>query len=392
MQKKQKASNKTIKKREWLYYGAILVFLVLLNIASWCSTAFCDWYRLKIFPIWLVTYGRITGIAPFSIGEILLGIAVLMVCIAIILILPAIKKPKLRKYYNFFISVTLVVATLMTLNCTVLYHSSTFPELYLENSNYNNNVSDLYNIYNHVAKKCNRLSLEVCRNNKGEIVYQGEEDKETAQKLMQTQAIREMEKMGEIYPELRGYYPRPKQMFFSDFMCQQNMCGWYFPFSLEANYNDVMYVMNVPDTLCHELAHLKGFMYEEEASFISYLACINSADIYFEYSGYLYVLGYLQNDLIKEMKANPEVVAELMKNTPMTMLREQVIEDDIFVTDEEWERINGKAIVSTEVATEVTDKLADTSMKLNGVRDGRVSYSRVVDLLLLYYSQNEFEE
>ena len=42
-------------------------------------------------------------------------------------------------------------------------------------------------------------------------------------------------------------------MFFSDFMCQMYMCGYYFPFSMEANYNDVMSIMKKPATMCHEL-------------------------------------------------------------------------------------------------------------------------------------------
>ena len=56
---------------------------------------------------------------------------------------------------------------------------------------------------------------------------------------------------------------------------------------MEANYNDVMYIMNKPDTFCHELAHLRGYIYEDEANFIGYLACVESEDAFFQYAGYL---------------------------------------------------------------------------------------------------------
>ena len=44
---------------------------------------------------------------------------------------------------------------------------------------------------------------------------------------------------------------------------------------------------NIPHTICHELSHLKGFMREDEANFIGYLACIGSDSPDFRYSGYL---------------------------------------------------------------------------------------------------------
>ena len=37
--------------------------------------------------------------------------------------------------------------------------------------------------------------------------------------------------------------------------------------------------------MMHEQTHLRGFMNEAEANFVAYLACENSSDPYFEYSG-----------------------------------------------------------------------------------------------------------
>ena len=44
--------------------------------------------------------------------------------------------------------------------------------------------------------------------------------------------------------------------------------GLYFPFSMEANYNDTMSIMNKPFTMCHELAHTHGYIFEDEANFL----------------------------------------------------------------------------------------------------------------------------
>lgn len=58
------------------------------------------------------------------------------------------------------------------------------------------------------------------------------------------------------------------------------------------------------------------------------------------------------------------------------------------MSDEEWDRINGKAIIDTEIVDMAADVFIDTNLKVNGIADGKVSYSRVVTLLLQYYRQN----
>ena len=176
-------------------------------------------------------------------------------------------------------------------------------------------------------------------------------------------------------------------MFFSDFMCQMYMCGYYFPFSMEANYNDVMSIMKKPATMCHELAHIRGYIYEDEANFIAFLACVESDDVAFQYSGYLSVLNYVANDLYKTRLADPESYASAREAVRPLQVLQQVREDNIFVTEAEWERINGKAVVDTETVDSVSDTLTDASLKLNGVPDGMISYNRVVELLLQWYDQ-----
>ena len=158
---------------------------------------------------------------------------------------------------------------------------------------------------------------------------------------------------------------------------------------MEANYNDVMGIMKKPATMCHELAHIRGYIYEDEANFIAFLACVESDDAAFQYSGYLSVLNYVANDLYKTRLADPESYAAAREAVRPLQVLQQVQEDNIFVTEEEWERINGKAVVDTETVDSVSDTLTDASLKLNGVSDGMVSYNRVVELLLQWYGQQE---
>lgn len=372
--------KKTEKHKRRYLYIAILAGVILLNITAWLSTPFCDFYISKVFPIWVNTYGRFMALFPFSVGELMLVAAVLLV-VAVLLSLPVCLWKLFRRrrntggllqFYRVCAWILLFVLLIMTLNCTLLYHGSTFNEKYFGKMEDTYTLEDLIAVRNEVVEQCNRLAGEMDRAENGDILYEGD---------MKAEAIRCMQSLGETYGGLSGYYPRPKALLLSDLMCQQYMQGYYFPFSMEANYNDVMYLTNKPATFCHELAHLKGYIYEDEANFIGFLACLSSEDKFFQYSGYLSVLYYLDNDFYAAVGEDRErYLAE-------PVILPQVHADNIFVKQEEWDRINGKAILDTEVVEAVSDSVTETSLKLNGVSDGMVSYSRVVKLLLQYYGR-----
>ena len=394
-------SKKKVKKSLRIYIS-IVVVLLLLQVIAWNSRSFSDAYIAYIFPIWVNTYGRITGSFPFSVGEwmIVAGIAVVIsaVLLGISLIFPGCRHSAkycrgVKRYFRFFAWVLLFVFAIMTLNCTMIYHGSTFSEKYFgeeegqQDATLQERTEELLRIYNDIVSHCNALSMEMERDDSGAVVYSGGADSKGNAVDMAGKAIDAMQNLGKSYAQLDGYYPRPKAMFLSDFMCQMYMCGYYFPFSMEANYNDVMSVMKKPATMCHELAHIRGYIYEDEANFIAFLACVESDDAAFQYSGYLSVLNYVANDLYKTRLADPESYAAAREAVRPLQVLQQVQEDNIFVTEEEWERINGKAVVDTETVDSVSDTLTDASLKLNGVSDGMVSYNRVVELLLQWYGQ-----
>ena len=87
---------------------------------------------------------------------------------------------------------------------------------------------------------------------------------------------------------LEGYYPQPKKTSGLRTPLIRPLTGVYSPFTLEANYNSDMPDYNIPFTACHELSHLRGFMQEDEANFIAFLACSSSESIDFQYSDTLW--------------------------------------------------------------------------------------------------------
>ena len=242
----------------------IFAITIFLNVLSWNSHAFCDWYIENILPLWVNTYSRFFSIFPVSVGEklIILGI-ILLAAGVVIFLLGFLKKEKLkllrRRYWNVISWIVVFVLLIQTLNCFILYHASTFASQYMAEEERNGyGFEELYNLREHIVEKLNFLSTQFERDSNGEIIFNEEED-------LYSECINSMKKLGEKYPGLSGYYPQPKKILFSNIMSQQNLSGIFFPFTLEANYNTDMYITNMPYTICHELAHLKGYIYEDEA-------------------------------------------------------------------------------------------------------------------------------
>ncbi|MDE7239623.1 MAG: DUF3810 domain-containing protein [Lachnospiraceae bacterium] len=378
------------KKRRWVMV-MIWVLTIALNVTAWLCAPFCDWYTAHVFPIWLNTYGRLSGLFSVSIGEWMLYLAAVLVLVALVLWIVWLPVHIVRRrstgghgqnsgfdrfvlrFYQAGAWIVTVVCLIMTLNCLILYHCTP-----LQESGEQYDLEELIALRERIVTNCNRLSEQMQRDERGEIVYEGDMKKRAVQAM---HALAEREGIS----RLRGYYSATKPLYASWFFCQQRMCGYYFPFSLEANYNDMMYIMNFPYTMCHELSHLKGYIYENEANYLAYLACVESGDDVFEYSGYLNVLYYVERDLIDALKQR----GEMARYERLTPVKEQVHLDNVYITDEQWERVLTQSPLDTQLVSDVTDTFLEVNLTVNGVSDGVVSYSRVVGLLLSYYHENE---
>lgn len=231
-------------------------------------------------------------------------------------------------------------------------------------------TEELALVRDYVVRQCNRLAEEMERDEGGNIIYEND---------MGKRGIAEMKRLGETYPLLSGYYPTPKTFAFSGFFSQQYIMGYYFPFSMEANYNDVMYIANVPVTICHELSHIKGFIYEDDANFIGYLACVSSEDAFFCYSGYLSVLDYLNRDLYESLGESQEAYLAHEKCSSL------VEYDNVFLTGEAWAEVERNAVLDTETVRQASHSFLETNLQVNGVEEGVASYGKVVEQLLAYY-------
>ena len=334
---------------------------------------FADFYTDNIFHFISVPFAFISGLFPFSVGEVLIITGLLCVGIGIpLMIILLIFRKKSRKKISAFslcfaLWVLAFVSVTESLNCFIMYGCTRFSERYFQSKEHPK--EELVALYSVLIDKCNDLSAEVPRDehNRFELTIDPQE-----------QAVKAMKKAAEKYPQLSGYYPKAKPIQFSYFMSQSNLLGMYFPFSMEANYNDDMVRTNLPEVLCHEYAHLKGFIQEDEANFISFVATCGSDNPQVQYSGYLEALEYVHNQIYKNnISSGYELTGTISEEVTNDWFR--------FLPENYWEENEEKEIIDTETVSSVSTAASDASLKINGVEDGIQSYSRMVNLLLDYY-------
>ncbi len=378
--------------------GIMLTIVLIVNIFAWIGPwmgdtfgiiNWCDWYEDNIMPIIVSVFSRITNILPFSLGEILFVLAIILGFIFAVMLLTWIisvifqrikkREPKggrlagFRKFYltlgSYVISVVLII---MTFNCYIMYHTTKLDgNLSVPDREYT--VEELRLLRAYMVNTCNQMAKDIPRDENGDAIYNGDYNEDARNALIT---------LKDEYPRLDGYYPRVKKLSFSKVLCQANMCGFFTPYTMEANCNYLMYPLNFPATYAHELSHLHGYIYEDEANYIAFRACINSDNEFIRYAGYLSVLNYVNNAYIESI-IELDNFKEIYSKEPR--ISDKVNYDNAFLSEEVHKMVEETAIVDSKTVEKINDTMVDASLKANGVYDGMASYDRVTELLLQYY-------
>lgn len=310
------------------------------------------------------TLSNITGIAPFSLAEIIIVLLTLFTLRYLIKAAAIIIKGEGGKirFKKIFVSIFTAAA--------IIY----FAFQILWGINYNR--IELAEMLNYDVREPSKHELVLlCE----DLIYSANElrgnlmeDGQGVTKIpygkrgVLQSAYKGYDKASEYYPHLEGKYGNPKGIFLSKAMSYTGITGFYFPFTAEANIN-----MDIPEplfafTVTHEMAHQRGFAREEEANFLAYVTCINHPDEYFKYAGTLSAMIYSMNALAG---------SDIEKYNELTDTYSEGVERDLRFQNDYWNRHSGPV-------EEASDKINDTYLKSQNQKTGVASYGAIVDLLI----------
>lgn len=346
------------EKWYWIGIALLLAAAIFLLAAARKLPGFSEWYSRNVYPVVVGVMGRFFGLFPFSVVEFGLYAGIML----LLFLLWRYRKQLVRLIgrYGFLIAALLF---LYAACCGVNYYRRPFSSYFIEEVKETIPAESKEEI---LKEMCLWLTEKV--NEAGMTLGEAE----SAYKNMREKGVASMRSLAERYPSLAGFYPKPKPVTVSEILSYQQLSGVYSPFTVEANYNADMIPYNIPLTICHELSHLRGFMREDEANFIGYLACVDSEYADYRYSGYLLGWIYAGNSLAK--------IDYPMYETLYRSLDEGVRED-LTANREFWESYDGQA-------ARIQEKVNDTYLKANGQEEGIRTYGRVTELMLLDFIQN----
>lgn len=347
---------------------------ILLILIAKGSSYFTEQIYVKYIYRWISQLiSSITGLLPFSLAEfITVSLPVVFIAIAIRFLAKLLMdKQNRRKHMLIGIRNVFCTASIVLFLFTLLgglnyyrYPISAYSNLEIKDSS----LEDLFGLMESLTMEANELRALVPATDKDGVFQLSM----SIAKLADL-ADEAYNKLSEEYPIVGGDYGAPKPVLLSDLMSKTEITGIFFPFTMEANVNVAVPDYSIPATMLHEMAHQRGFMREDEANFLAYLAGMESDQNEIKYSSTMLALITAGNALYDQNK------------DMYFALRDQFSEDvrnDIRANSQYWVQYED-TVVST-----VSNKINDTYLKANAQEDGVKSYGRMLDLLLAKFRED----
>ncbi len=281
-------------KKKLIFIAFLVLFCLAIHIFSTNAERVENNYSLTLYPILATKFRMIFGWIPFSIGDILWLVFLLLLLKQVFLLIRFLfikrrriftKQKAIELAYSFLLFTT-IFYILFNIFWGLNYNREGIAkQLHIPLKEYT--LTELKEINDLLVKKINESKQSLIRN---KTLYPT-----TPQLFVMTE---------------NAYKNVAKQLLFLQYhprSLKQSMWGWvgnytgflgYFnPATGEAQVNTTVPKFTQPYTACHEVAHQLGYAKEMEANFVGYLAASVSKDTVFQYSVYTDLFTYANRTL-----------------------------------------------------------------------------------------------
>ena len=332
-------------------------------------SGFADLYAEHVYPVVVNIFARISGIFPFSAAEIMVIAGVLLALFAIVYFIVNMIKRKGRRL-KFLLS---SFATVLLVGSVLLFEFVFGMGINYSRTPFSQTAGLTTGKYTKAQVLETLQFVTANLTESGKYIELDSDGHAVVPEDLSERSVAAMQKLGGQYPSLNSYYAGVKPVMLSELMCYGHITGIFTFYSMEANYNTMNNAEELGHTACHELSHMTGFMREDEANFIAYLACRDSGDPYLIYSGWYDLLIYLLNAYYPD--ATPEEYSAAYSAIPDYAVKQLQMQNEL------WDKYETDFGEAAEV-------MNDVYLKINDQSDGTKSYGRVVDLAIADYEKN----
>lgn len=273
--------------------AAVSAALILLHLLTRDNHALMVWVSERLVRPVHRALAVLNDLLPFSVAELLIGLAVIAVLVYIIYTIIKLIRcgGRLKRLYAAVINLLAAGLAVYAGFCMlwgVYYYGDDFmTRSGLKNDNIS--VEQLETVTEYFAALVNEYSSQVPRDADGNYVA----DRDAI--LRRSNEV--YANVEETLPCLSGPAVRAKGVYFSRVMSYTDFTGFFFPFTAEANVNTDFPPALFASTVAHELAHQRGVAKEQEANFAAVLASLEYGDAEYCYSACMLAYTHLGNAL-----------------------------------------------------------------------------------------------
>lgn len=291
------------RKRFRISFGILCVIAVAIRIFSSDSSRVENVYSTGFYTFTAAFFRILFGWLPFSIGDILYGLAGVWLVWRFIKTLTALFKKKITKQSVFdslqrtgiiILSVYIVFNLFWGINYN---RQGINAQLNLKQDTFS--FKELKDVTILVAEKLNATKTYLINHH---IPYPSNKG---------------------LFKKVEGAYIKAKVslpfLAYDHISIKPSMWGWigtytgftgyYNPFTGEAQINTLVPKFLQPFVTCHEVAHQLGYAKENEASSVGYLAALYSGDSLLLYSTYFDLYNSARRELLYQSSMNKDTVA-----------------------------------------------------------------------------------
>lgn len=355
------------KYRKLLFIILIPISMILTNIAKNNPDLTEKYFSLGFYKYYSQIISTIMGIFPFSVAELLMVFGSLTIIGTLIYsIIKSIKSRKFTSIINYLMNISVAVSLIwffFTIGCGLNYYRYDFTYYYmLEN--------EITEVDTYTPEQLKDMIVDYIAVASEIRETMTDDDFNVTNAEMSYNAEISFNNFAEEYDVMWTNYSSAKSLILSGLVSYTQITGFFFPYTIEANVNTDIPTYTIPAVMLHEQAHQRGFMQENEANFIAFLAGKNSDDALTKYSAYMTAIAYALNSLYS---ADYDLFVEAYYCFSDLQL------EDRLEKSEYWDEFKD------QVVSDTFETVNDTYLKNNGQEQGVISYGEVTELLLLDY-------
>jgi hypothetical protein len=339
---------------------SIVPLFIIVKLLKQFPEVVETYYSLGIYPIISSLFRYTLGWIPFSFGDLFYGFAIIYMIRWLFLNRRRIIRDTKLWLIDVFAFISIIYLAFHLFWGFNYYRLPLHESLDLE-ANYS--TEQLISVTEKLIEKSNALHLELASNDSVKIDLPF--SKNDILKMV-PDGYKSLEKE---FPHLE-YHPKSiKKSLFSLPLTYMGFSGYLNPLTGEAQVNSLIVPYRFPVVGSHEVAHQLGYAKENEANFIGGLAAINHQDIYFNYSGYTFLLKHC---LLEIYKRDSDLYFETLKTVNKGVLKNYQEVQDF------WDSYQNPA-------EPIFKSTYNSYLIANNQENGMKSYSYVVALIVNYF-------